>query len=51
MKGALARHDVILRDVVAGHGGQVVKTTGDGLHARSRWRRMLWQLGSTRSAG
>jgi predicted ATPase/class 3 adenylate cyclase len=33
MKGALARHDVILRDAVEGHGGQVVKTTGDGLHA------------------
>jgi predicted ATPase/class 3 adenylate cyclase len=33
MKGALARHDVILRDAVEGQGGQVVKTTGDGLHA------------------
>src|SRR6266545_1123325 len=33
MKGALARHDVILRDAVEGHDGQVVKTTGDGLHA------------------
>jgi len=28
MKGALARHDVILRDPVKGHSGQVVKTTG-----------------------
>src|SRR5215207_7406277 len=33
MKGALACHDVILRDAVEGQGGQVVKTTGDGLHA------------------
>jgi class 3 adenylate cyclase len=33
MKSALARHDVILRDAVEGHAGQVVKTTGDGLHA------------------
>jgi predicted ATPase/class 3 adenylate cyclase len=33
MKGALARHDVILRDAVGDHGGQVVKTTGDGVHA------------------
>jgi predicted ATPase/class 3 adenylate cyclase len=33
MKGALARHDVILRDAVEGQGGRVVKTTGDGLHA------------------
>jgi predicted ATPase/class 3 adenylate cyclase len=33
MKGALARHDGILRDAVEGHGGQVVKTTGDGVHA------------------
>jgi predicted ATPase/class 3 adenylate cyclase len=33
MKGALARHDVILRDAVEGRGGQVVKTTGDGVHA------------------
>jgi predicted ATPase/class 3 adenylate cyclase len=33
MKGALARHDVILRDAVQGRGGQVVKTTGDGVHA------------------
>jgi predicted ATPase/class 3 adenylate cyclase len=33
MKGALARHDQILRDAVEGHGGRVVKSTGDGLHA------------------
>jgi len=33
MKVALARHDVILRDAVGTHGGRVVKTTGDGLHA------------------
>jgi len=33
MRTALARHDEILRDAVEGHGGHVVKTTGDGLHA------------------
>jgi class 3 adenylate cyclase len=33
MKVALARHDEILRDVVGAHGGHVVKTRGDGLHA------------------
>src|SRR5262245_22438584 len=33
MREALARHDAILRDAVASHGGSVVKTTGDGLHA------------------
>ena len=33
MRGALARHDEILRDVVEKHDGSVVKTTGDGLHA------------------
>jgi len=33
MKAALARHDEILRDAVESRGGQVVKTTGDGLHA------------------
>jgi predicted ATPase/class 3 adenylate cyclase len=32
MKGALARHDQILRAAVEGH-GVVVKSTGDGLHA------------------
>jgi predicted ATPase/class 3 adenylate cyclase len=30
---ALARHDEILRDAVESHRGQVVKTTGDGVHA------------------
>jgi predicted ATPase/class 3 adenylate cyclase len=33
MRAALARHDEILRDAVEHHDGQVVKTTGDGLHA------------------
>jgi predicted ATPase/class 3 adenylate cyclase len=33
MKGALARHDGVLRQAVAGEGGRVVKGTGDGLHA------------------
>jgi predicted ATPase/class 3 adenylate cyclase len=33
MTAALARHDEILHDTVASHGGQVVKTTGDGVHA------------------
>ena len=33
MKDALARHDGILRAAVEGHGGQVVKSTGDGVHA------------------
>ena len=33
MRAALARHDEILRVAVADHGGAVVKTTGDGLHA------------------
>jgi predicted ATPase/class 3 adenylate cyclase len=33
MKGALARHDQILRDAVVGANGRVVKTTGDGLMA------------------
>src|SRR5262245_29487692 len=33
MRGALARHDVILRDAVEAHGGQVVKGRGDGVHA------------------
>src|SRR5438876_11420284 len=33
MRRALARHDVILREVVAAHGGHVVKGTGDGVHA------------------
>jgi predicted ATPase/class 3 adenylate cyclase len=33
MQAALARHDAVLRTAVESHGGQVVKTTGDGLHA------------------
>ena len=33
MKAALARHDAILVDAVVAHGGTVVKTTGDGVHA------------------
>jgi predicted ATPase/class 3 adenylate cyclase len=33
MKAALARHDALLREAVEAHGGHVVKTTGDGVHA------------------
>jgi predicted ATPase/class 3 adenylate cyclase len=33
MRVALARHDAILTDAVVAHGGAVVKTTGDGVHA------------------
>ena len=33
MKSALARHDTILREAVEAAGGEVVKTTGDGLMA------------------
>ena len=33
MKGALERHEVLLRDAIAGAEGEVVKTTGDGLMA------------------
>jgi class 3 adenylate cyclase len=33
MSDALARHDEILRDAVERHDGQVVKGTGDGIHA------------------
>ena len=33
MQDALARHDEILRDASREHGGQIVKTTGDGVHA------------------
>lgn len=33
MKPVLARHDAILRQAVETHNGQIVKTTGDGLHA------------------
>lgn len=33
MKGVMARHDAILREVVAGHHGRIIKSTGDGCHA------------------
>jgi predicted ATPase/class 3 adenylate cyclase/tetratricopeptide (TPR) repeat protein len=33
MQPALARHDEILRAAVASHDGQIVKSTGDGIHA------------------
>ncbi|MDX1437192.1 MAG: adenylate/guanylate cyclase domain-containing protein, partial [Anaerolineales bacterium] len=33
MQAASARHDALLRAVIEGHRGRVVKTTGDGLHA------------------
>src|SRR5262249_34963707 len=33
MHDALARHDAILRDAVIAHHGDIVKTTGDGVHA------------------
>ena len=33
MRDALAHHDAILRDAVALHQGDIVKTTGDGVHA------------------
>src|SRR6478672_4535405 len=33
MQTALARHDALLTEAVHAHGGQIVKTTGDGLHA------------------
>ena len=33
---ACASHDEVARAVVAGHGGTVVKMTGDGMHARVR---------------
>jgi predicted ATPase/class 3 adenylate cyclase len=33
MKEALARHDRILRETIAAHGGAVVKMRGDGIHA------------------
>ncbi len=33
MKGALGRHDAILRGAIEASGGQVVKTTGDGMMA------------------
>jgi predicted ATPase/class 3 adenylate cyclase len=33
MRPALARHDELVRAAIESHGGQVVKTTGDGAHA------------------
>jgi class 3 adenylate cyclase len=33
MKAALARHDSLLREVIESRRGNVVKTTGDGVHA------------------
>jgi predicted ATPase/class 3 adenylate cyclase len=33
MQAALARHDVLLRRIIEAQGGQIIKTTGDGLHA------------------
>ncbi|MDQ5853439.1 MAG: adenylate/guanylate cyclase domain-containing protein, partial [Chloroflexota bacterium] len=33
MQGALARHDAILREAVATHGGYVFKTVGDAFYA------------------
>ena len=33
MRPALAHHDEIVRDAIAGHDGFVVKTTGNGFHA------------------
>ena len=33
MRGALARHDELLRDVIEGRNGHVVKGRGDGVHA------------------
>ena len=34
MKHAMARHDEILRDAIAEHGGHIVKMTGDGIDVR-----------------
>lgn len=33
MKGALAQHDLILKEAIASNHGFVIKTTGDGVHA------------------
>ena len=33
MRAALARHDALLRQCIEAHGGFLVKTTGDGVHA------------------
>ena len=39
MRAALARHDEILRETVAAHGGRMVKATGDGLGGGMRSER------------
>jgi len=33
MQGAMAQHDALCRELVARHGGRIVKLTGDGTHA------------------
>lgn len=33
MKAALARHDQLLVEAVRAHDGQIIKNTGDGVHA------------------
>src|SRR5262249_8324121 len=33
MRDALARHDQLMRTAITAHGGVIVKTTGDGVHA------------------
>ena len=33
MSAAVARHDVLLREIVLSHSGTVVKMSGDGIHA------------------
>jgi len=33
MKAALAKHDSILKEAIAANQGQIIKTTGDGVHA------------------
>ena len=48
MRPVLARHDALLRAAVEAHGGRVVKTTGDGLHAVFRNGRFRLD-GDTRS--
>ena len=45
MRPALARHDALARSAVEGHGGTVVKMTGDGLYAA--FEQPLDALGAT----
>ena len=33
MRSALVRYDTLLKEAIESHGGRIVKTTGDGLHA------------------